>query len=203
MRTVGNRALFEIRPDYTLLQYQIDTLKESYPNSEIIVSLGFEKDRILKHLPHNIKCVEDADYENNGTARAIGLSLRVASFSRVAVIYGDLYFQPSHLEYFHRDKSFLLLDLQGFISPDKIGVTEDKGRIQHLAYGISPKFAQIAYITGLELELAKRLMIDARNQKLLGHELWNKVINQGGQFEPRYNQERIIEISEYKDLNRI
>jgi hypothetical protein len=203
MRTVGNRALFEIRPGYTLLQYQIDTLKEVYPNSEIVVTLGFEKDRVLKQLPHNVKCIEDSSYEEYGPARAVGLALRVASFNRIAIIYGDVFFSAEHLYGFHQDKSFLLLDLQGYINPDKIGVVIDRERVQHLAYGISPKFAQIAYLTGLELELAKRIMIDTRNQKLLGHELWNRVINQGGQFEPRYNQSRLIEISEYKDLNRI
>jgi hypothetical protein len=44
----GNRSLFEIEPDLTVIQYQLATLRKVYPRSEIIYILGHDASAIQR-----------------------------------------------------------------------------------------------------------------------------------------------------------
>lgn len=202
LRAAGNRALFHVAPECTLLQYQTDVIYSSYPNAEIITTLGFDKDKILKQLPHGVKTVEDLCYADYGPARAIGLALRVASYERVVVIHGDMYFNHNHLYPLTRDKSFILVDNQGAIASNKVGAVI-QNKVQHLAYGIENKFAQVFYMAKHETSLMRRVTSENRSQRLLTHEALNRIINAGAKFEARYNEDFIVEINEQNDILKI
>ena len=74
-KSYGPKCLLTDKNDITLLSLQINNIRAVYPESEIILTVGFEADKILKKVPSDVRIIENQLYENTNTIEEIRLSL--------------------------------------------------------------------------------------------------------------------------------
>jgi hypothetical protein len=87
------------------------------------------------------------------------------------------------------------------MSDEEVGCVINNGYVDNLMYDLEFKWGHIAYLTGNELELMKRLSFDRNNQKRFCFELLNEVINAGGKFKAVWNKDvKLIDIDTSKDI---
>lgn len=201
MKSYGPKPLIELPGRETVIGRQLRILRSSFPRADVVVVVGYEAERVIKSLPSGIKVVENEFHAETNVVRSIGMGLRVASHNNVLLAYGDLVFNQDAIGWACSDGSSVLVDSRGQIGEDEVGVAIVKGRVTNLSYGLPIKWAQIAYLTGRELELFKRVAWDPERKRHFGFEALNAVIDAGGRIgaiEPRGM--RIAEIDSSRDI---
>lgn len=181
MKSYGPKSLLKLTPDIDIITHQLKIIQQTFFNPEIILVTGFLSNRVMNKTPYNIIKIVNSEYEKNNVVKSISLGLRAATSKNVLIIYGDLVFNPRALR-IPLNKSLILLD-RGSMTSDEVGCSVDSnGYINVISYDLSPKWAQIVYLTGVELEMAKNFVHNGLFSNLFGFEILNKIINNGGKF---------------------
>tara|TARA_Y100000592_G_scaffold36672_1_gene58113 strand:+ start:7351 stop:8079 length:729 start_codon:yes stop_codon:yes gene_type:complete len=187
----------------TLIEHQINTIKNSLEFSEIIGVFGYSVDKIIKKIGNKIRIVENQIYENTNNSESLRLAVNNTNKKSIMFFHGDLYFAKSPFGNLNFKKSFLLIDNKGMMKNKEIGVTIHNNKATMLSYGLPTKWCQIAFITGKELKILNNILIKLQGsqKKLLSFEIINKMISMGANFqcyEPK--DMSILEIDCIKDL---
>jgi len=197
MKSYEPRCLIKIG-EKTIIDNQINIISKLF-GKDISVVGGYKYNRIQKKFDkQKISVIENKDFLNNSPAYGIKIALKFSSKS-VLVIHGDLLFNYDTLN-LDKSKSFLVIDNKHKMSDKEVGVVCDNGIATNLSYGLKQKWCQIAYFTGLELEILKEITL-YNVDRFFTFEIINKIINMGGIFHC-YEPEnmRIVEIDSVKDL---
>ena len=200
MKSYGPKCLLRFNGT-TIIENQIHNVKKSIPRGDIIVSLGFECDKVIKHLPKGIRVVENQLYEDTNTSESLRLAINNGVREGVLVIHGDLLFNQDTLTQCDFTKSFIIFDSKNQFKESEIGVTVHQGLATRLGYGLNDKWAQICFFTGKELKLLKSVCKNRERAKLFTFEIINEVLDSGGRilaFEP--NHMSIKDVDSSKDL---
>jgi choline kinase len=203
MKSYGPKCLFPTLNGSTILNKIIHNVQKVYPHCEIIVATGFEADRVIESVPKDIRIVENQLYDTTNMVESIRLSLNNAIYNDIIIINGDLIFNVYTLQNITKQGSCVLIDTQDRFQKNEIGVTAVEGSAVHFSYGLPTKWAQIVYLTGVELNLFKTFCSDRENNKRYTFEILNMVIENGGSIladEPKGMQ--IIEVDSIKDIPR-
>lgn len=187
MKSHGPKPLIELpasgspgRGHETVIGRQIRVLREVFPGAEIVVVVGHEAERVIRSLPAGVKVVENELYADTNVIRSVGMGLRVASHGSVLVVYGDLVFNAQAVGWASRCGSAVLADSRGLIDRDEVGLTAVDGKVTHFSYGLLTKWAQVAYLTGRELEIFRKIAWNTDRRRSLGFEALNELIEGGG-----------------------
>ena len=181
MKSQGPKSLLKIG-GISIIDRQISLIRERFPRATIILISGYESAKVMNNAPENIIHIENERYNTTHISRSIAIGLRATITKRVLVIYGDLIFNANALRYNLEDKSLLFVDDSGLMSETEIGCVSINNILEHLVYDMPVKWAQITYFVGNELKLLKELTTNIANEKLLGFEIINEIINRGGKF---------------------
>ena len=186
MKTYGPKSLTPLTHG-TILSRQLKLIYESFNYSEVILVGGFEIDKLAKNLDDKVKLVYNENYETTNVLHSIHLGLRKVKTDRVLVVYGDLVFNKQCVYLpFHGESGIVVAD---GMKDEEVGCIFKNNILENIYYGLSNKWAQIAYFTGLELELLKT--ISEKNPDWFGFEAINQIITLGGNFKvflPKYGQ---------------
>lgn len=203
MKSFGPKSLIELDSTQTVLSRQLYILRWTYPTADIVVVIGHDADRMIKHIPRGVKVVENENHAETNVARSLAMGIRVANHNNVLVVYGDLVFNGATFNNVTDNGSLVLVDSQNQMGEEEVGINIIDGRVSYFGYGITPRWAQIVYLTGRELELFKKSASVPDRSRLFGFEILNHVIDSGGRFraiEPRGM--RIAEIDSSKDIEK-
>ena len=206
MKSHGPNSLIHIK-DSSIIERQIKLVHKYYPESEIIVVVGFGANLIRENLrrKYPVKLVYNFDYEINNVCRSICIGLQVCNRKNVLLMYGDLVFNYKAIKGIHDGVSKLVVDTKGFFKDEEVGLLlSDDNVVTNLSFGLKHKWCQIAYLHGRELTYLEDITIQDNHEKWFGYEAINKVIEEGGRFagsEP--NGMRIFEIDSPKDLQTL
>jgi choline kinase len=203
IRSFGPKPLLDIGHGQTVLNRQIRILQDVFPSADITLVVGYEADKVMGKLPRAIKVVENERFAETAVLRSIAAGLRVATRDHVLVVYGDLVFNREAVSTMTTGKSSILVSTDGQIRPSEVGVLVQGGKALNFCYGHATKWAQVVYLMGHELELFRKFALLRRNERCLGHEALNYVIDKGGSFrvvEP--DDMQIVEIDSVKDIRR-
>lgn len=204
MKSYGPKALIQVGKNITLIERQIKNILSVYPGSEIIISVGFEADRIIQSLSkYKVRFVLNPIYDKTNVLYSLGLALRATISEEVLVVYGDLVFNKHAIKNI-RGVSKLIAEDKGMFSKNEVGLTIQNKRVTNLSFGLDTKWAQIAYITGKELNLFKDISMRKDTSQWFGYEGLNYVIDNGGELnavKPKLMD--IFEIDRIKDLKKI
>lgn len=195
----GPKALIEVAGEKLLLR-QIRLLRKTFSRSEVIVVLGYGMSVIAPLLPSYVRVVENENFENTNVTRSIALGLRVATTPEVFISYGDLVF--TRLSFYLPLKSCVFLH-KSKTNSDAVGVNLEEGKVAHISYASELKWAQTLFLEGRELDLFRRLVYNRDNDKLFGHEIINRCIEMGGDFEAHYCNGPLLEIDSWSDIIRL
>lgn len=205
IKSLGPKALIELRPGETVLGRQLALVQRVLPLAEVVVVLGHEADRIYRTLPARVRAVESELHETTNVARSLDLGLRATVNQRVLIIYGDLVYNEETLRGLPLRTSCVLVDEGAAqMGEFEVGVTVVDGRVTQFSYGLEQKWAQIAFLTGAELQSFRRLVRDPDRRRYFGFEVLNDLLEKGGQLVaislPKTAQ--LAEIDTVADLER-
>jgi len=187
----------------TLIEHQISTLQQCFESPEIIAVIGCGADKITKRIRGSVRIVENQIYTETNTSESMRLAFNNSTKNNFLFIHGDLYFNQETLSNLDYSKSFILVDDKNQFSEKEVGVTSNKDIATILSYGLPVKWAQIAYVTGREVDILKKIFhkFDEISKKNLSFEIINKMISMGASFHCYQPQKMsILEIDCIKDL---
>jgi len=205
MKSQGAKSLLQIGAGITILQLQLQMIQaHTTGHPRIIVVSGFEARKVMNYLPNYVVAVENEQYETTNVARSIGIGLRASTSDRVLIIHGDLVFNKYALTLPIDNESILTVDTHGTMSEDEVGCNTNGSQVFQLGYDIEDKWAQIAFLTGRELELAKSICWNPNNFQLFSFEVLNEIMHRGGKFKAyKPYKLKINDIDSKQDLQSI
>lgn len=203
MKSHGPKPLTQISQEDTILSKQLKLLTKEFPRAEFIVVVGFQAEKIIKHLTSTpfIKIVENELHEETSVVRSIGMALRIASNPHVLIVYSDLLFNSDTLTHLTTGPSTLIVDSHGQFTQEEVGVHIISGFATSFAYGLKTKWGQIIFLTDKELQIFRSIACNREKRKLNTFEVLNRVVDAGGQLKTLEPPNmKIIEIDSTKDI---
>lgn len=177
MKSYGPKCLLKLDGKNTILSHQVKILKDCYPYSEIIVSVGFEADKIIKSGISGCRFVENQLYEQTNVIEELRLALNNIQYDNVLLIHGDLVFSKKAIDNLTKDGSCLLGSSLSKFPDDELGITVDNNNYASIiAYGTPIKWGYVAYLCGQELLTFKNLCRDRNKNNLFCHEVINQLL---------------------------
>lgn len=201
MRSYGPKALLKLTQNLDIITNQINIIKKSFDNYEIILITGFAADKLMNQTPTNIIKIENERYDDTNVLRSIGMGLRAAKFNDVIIIYGDLVFTTNIFQgIVLHDKSVIFVS-DNKLMPEEIGCTIDNNIIEYFCYHLPIVWAQIAFLTGKELKIFKSIAWNRDKERLFGFEAMNELLEKGGVLVPHIlKNSQIIDVDSSNDL---
>ena len=176
MKSYGPISLVQIKPNVTLVDYQLKAIRKKLRPKEIIIVVGYHANKIMNYLPNDIIKVENERYEHTNVVRSIGMALRACTTNNVLIIYGDLAFNDATLEIDHLERSAVITDNSNITSADEVGCVIHEDKIENIFYNIEPRWAQVVYIREPVLSVFKKICWDANKAKYFGYEVLNELL---------------------------
>lgn len=215
MKTQGPKSCM-LLGKYNLLNMQLDILQNIYPKANIIVVVGFEKEKVQEFLQQwrkfrvvgnkDVKLVWNSSFKETNVAYSIGLANKYTKSKKVLIVYGDLFFNEetfSKIDLLNENQSGLLLDEKDSMDIDEVGIEETNDYVKQLAYKNSKKWAQIALLTKEDADEFARLAMIKRNTRMFSFEIFNKMIESGRSFKIYHNHEmKVVDIDDREDLDK-
>ena len=201
MKSYGPKCLLPANNKDTILQKIVKNIQREYPYSDIVVVTGFESEKVIKSLPHNIRIVENNDYETTNTVESIRVGINACATDNVLIVYGDLVFNVYSIRNITSNGSCAIIDSKSQFKNEEVGVTVVDDKVTRFAYGLQKKWSQIAFFENEEFKMLKDLCSDKRKNKLYPFELFNFMIGKGCTIKSIEPKGMIIkEIDSIKDL---
>lgn len=96
MKSYGPASLMPIN-NYKLIDYQINSIKKSCKNYEIILCLGYETNKVFRYVKNNhknsnVRIIENQNYTNTNSCESLRLSLNNTLNDKIFIIDGNLFF---------------------------------------------------------------------------------------------------------------
>jgi choline kinase len=203
MRSHGNKSLIEINHE-TVLNKQIRVLKEAYPLSEIIIVVGFQSDKIIKKIRHDVRIVENEMYEETNNARSANMGLLATTRPKALIVHGDLIFnKPTVDKIGYGDKSKIIIDSKNRIHSEKIGILLNNNEVVNFSYGNKIKWGQIVLFDKRSIKMFKDIMMNRDKYKFHIFEIMNMMIDKGVKFDMTEPENmNIVEIDSYQDIEK-
>jgi len=182
MKSFGPKSLLKMPDGATLIQKQIETIQLVFPNAEIILSVGFRADKVIRYIPRGLRVVENQLYETTNYVEEARLGINNAIHDNILLITGDLLFDTTAIDGINFNGSAILIDNHNNLPPNEVGVTIVDNIITILAYGISNLWGQIVFLTGKELKLFRHLISQPDKARLYIFEVLNQILEQNGKL---------------------
>lgn len=206
MRAYGAKCLLKDKYGNTLLDNQSQIIKQNYENSEIILIGGFEIDKVYKNKPQFVHLIECTNYEQTNEIEEARLGIMNATFDKVLILFGDIYFNPPFIDQCSYEKSFLIADKEERMLADDVGLTVIDGYVTILSLALAkPKWCKTVFLRDKELRLFKQFVLDKHNNKLFLFEALNFIIERGGELQVKFSNAsgNIVHIDNTEELKKI
>lgn len=205
MKTSGPKAAIKISENETVIERQINIFKRHFPEFKIVVVSGAAPDKMKKIVGERAEVVVNKEFETTNTAFSISIALEKHKCDNLIFSCGDLVFNDNLINQLDLNFSSLILDNNKEYRTKEVGcaIYNDNFKIDHVNYGINPKWAQIAFMKKEEVLLLKTILKSERTKRWFAFELINKIIDMGGSFyvnEPRGGA--VVEIDSHQDIVR-
>ncbi len=202
MKSYGPKSLITLSTGETILDRQLAVINQAYSGCEIILTIGFEADKMIKKCPPGIRLVENQLYETTNILEEIRLGINNCVNDNILLIQGDVVFNLETIDKITlEDSSAAVVDYKNCELEEDVGVTVIDDKISIFSHGISPRFGNIVYITGKEFKFMKSVVGDRDKNKLYLFEALNLVLEKRGSLRA-YNPNKMVikTISSTKDI---
>lgn len=180
MKSYGPKSLLSINPHETLIEYQLNLIQSLFPQSDIILVVGFAADKIIKRCPPGIRIVENQFFESTNEVEQVRLALNCTVTHNVLIIKDDIVFNNQTLCEVSKNNSCLIYDSKNQIDDFNIGVTVVDGKANYFSYEISDKWCHIVYLTKKEVDLLRNICSKRDRSKMYLHEALNILLHKVG-----------------------
>lgn len=204
MKSYGPKSLLNIKPNLPLLNYQIKQIKSCYPESEIIVVVGFESHKLFGIIPPEVRVVENENYESTNIVRSISFGIRASIYDNIFIVPGDMAFNKNTILNVDVNKSFAIIDKNDEMCKEIVGINYTNNKVLHFSFGLNIKWSTLAYLTQKEAIEFRKYIHDKKNMNCYMYEILNTIIDRGGQINAEFPQEmQILKIHNPKDVTTL
>lgn len=202
MKSLGSKSLLKIKNSVTVLEYQINELRKSYPKSKITIGTGFESEKIKKVFSHynNISFIENEAYNNTNQSKLIELfANQYNGINDILIISNGILFKNDAFLTSGRGSKIFLIDKPK--NNFNIGCNETQD-FNYLFYDLPIKWSECVIFNKTAWENIKILSKEYNTDQMYLFELINLLIE-------KYNMEftkhmilkkNIMKINTIKDL---
>lgn len=157
------------------LEKQVQKIKDVFQKPEIIVITGADNQKVNKYK-QDFRIVENVNYFDCGDFEQIRLGIQNCETKNIYIIPENLL--DLNLTLNKYSKVFL-----SSVKSDNPGCTYHQ-YIENIAYGIPNEINRAFFITGNELEILQKYLLDNQKTKykLTSFEVINDIINKGAKF---------------------
>lgn len=202
MKSVGPKALLQIKKTTSVIEYQINELKKNYKNINIYVAVGFESDKVIKTLSkYNINIIYNPDFKCTNQVKSIIDCISSYDINNLLVINNGILFKKSfgHIKPNEPSSVFTL-------SKSKMDFNigcQKSDEVMYLFYDLPEKWTECVLLNSTAINDLKSMAKNKNMSQLYVFEMINMLIENGHSFKKvSLNSRNIMKISGIKDLNR-
>lgn len=207
LRSNRSKSLTQFDDGEFLYEKQLNTIKQIFPNNEIIYVVGFQANKIKRKLEkENVTVILNKEFENTNAAYSIGLGLKNTSHDNALIIYGDLFFNANVLRDIEGsgNSSFIVTN-RNTMEQDEVGYLALGNTVTRMNYGFDIRWSQIMYLKHFEKQQFAREAKKTENRNMLGFEVLNNIIGHGAEFDVIESNKNsfVCDIDSQRDLDKI
>lgn len=177
MKSLGSKALLRIKNSITVLEYQINELRKTYPRSTIFVGTGFESEKIKKIFSSykNIQFIENHNYNETNQSKLISLFANQYTGNRdILVISNGILFKNNVFVSNSDNSKIFLIDKPK--NNFNIGCN-DTENVNYLFYDLPIKWTECVLFNKNTLDYIKILCKDYNTDQMYLFELINLLMD--------------------------
>lgn len=179
MRSLGPKLLFKAADGSSILENIVNAVMVRFSGAELIYTIGFQADKVIRNKPPVGRLVENQLYEDTNSIEECRLALNNCECENALIINGDLLFDQFILDPIDLRYSSIIYD-NSRMPADDVGVTVVQGEVTAFSYGLDSKWCYITYLKGKELSLFKSFCANRDNRKKFVWEGLQHIVDAGG-----------------------
>lgn len=205
MKSIGSKALLEIKKAKCVLDYQIECIKNIDNSIKITVATGFESDKIVKILEQydNIDYVYNPKYQLTNQAESLRLYLQHnPNTSNLFIMSSGVLFKSKSIV-----KSMLKGDSKIFVlNKQKENFTlgcADQTLLEYIFYDLPRPWSECFYLNKATLHWLKNFIMDNNVNQMYLFEIINEILNNNLQIiKQDIDKKFIMKIINQKDITK-
>ena len=201
MKSLGSKALLNIKNSISILDFQISQLKKLDKNINIFIATGFESDRIKKLTQRysNITIVENKDYETSNQAKCLSLFINKYDSEQLLVISNGILFKNEALTCDNSTSKIFLIDKPK--NNFTIGCNAGES-VHYLFYDLPSTWSECLFLNRNDLHTIKDISLNNNIDQLYLFEIVNLMIDKYNSFFQcvTISKKNIMKINTIKDI---
>ena len=210
MKSYGPISLMKINGK-TLIQRQIESIKATFKNFEIVLCAGFETQRIVEFVKDNfadinIRVVENQMHFNSNCCESARLCLSNINNDKILFCNGGILITPECLMSIDYNKSTIVCQEEDEYKNFDIGVVADNAeRLISLALGVKTQlWTEILYLSKKKpIKTLYSIMSNPDYKNRFMFEAINELAKNNEIVTIKYNSQSIIKINNLKTLKKV
>lgn len=196
------KLLTEFVDKERLYEKQVNAIRRTWHDANIVYIIGFNKDKVEKKLSDiGCKVIVNDEYNKTNVSYSIKLGLDSLEDKSSFIIYGDLFFSDELIKYLpiQSERSYLIKGQHENFHKKSIGIGENKV----MDYVFQEKWARAIYINASDSCQFCNTLTDVKNQRKFGHEIINDMMSRNIHFNVIMGSGYVKELDKFKDFNKI
>jgi CTP:phosphocholine cytidylyltransferase-like protein len=205
MKSLGSKALLEIKKKIPVIEYQIRLLQNISKDIRITAIVGFESEKIIPILnQHNIKYIYNEEYKHTSQSYSLKIFLdQNPTAENLLVINNGILLKPNTLKrqmLIGNSKIFLLNKLKENFT---LGCLK-QSNIEYIFYDLPELWSECIYFNKNTLDILSSILDNSYINNMYLFEIINKVLNLNIiEFEKIYiDKKNIMKINSQKDITK-
>lgn len=208
MKSYGPTSLISLQ-NKRLIDIQIEAIKKSFKNYEIIICCGFDVDKIYKHIranysSSNVRIVENQLCNNSNSCESVRLALNNTVNNRIFILDGRLLFSEKIFKN-KINESHVYLEPNNHCKNLEVGINiNENNLIEFFSYGAINCWSEVLYLHSRDNVDSFRKIIsntDFKNKFIF--EALNEFIKHKKELKYIQNNAPIIKINNIKTYHNI
>jgi CTP:phosphocholine cytidylyltransferase-like protein len=154
-KSMGIHYLLPLNNHQTLLEYQLQEIRTSFPKSEVVFVGGYEIDRIIKKKFIDVRFVENLKYEDTNEIEDVRLALNCVLNKQVLFITNDAKYSFQTFNNITNGSTTIEYSVQN-PTTDLIGIRSNSNYVECLSFHENSKWPGIIFLCHKELELLRQ-----------------------------------------------
>jgi hypothetical protein len=204
MKSIGSKSLLEIKKKLSVLDYQIQSIRNIDKNIKISICTGFDSEKITNTISdnyENINYIYNEQYKTTNQAHSIKIYLeQYDNCEKLLIVSNGVLFKDKCIT-----KNMLTNECKVFILNKtrenfNLGCSEQQ-HFEYLFYDLPELWSECIYLNKEALTVLRNLFTSNYTTQMYLFELINEMINNNIPFKKQYIDKKLImKICNFKDM---
>lgn len=208
MKSYGPLSLITIN-NKRLIDLQIACIKDTFPNFELIVCLGFDSEKVCRYIRSkyhdiNIRFIENQLYNSSNSCESLRLSLNNTCNNKILICDGNLLLNQKSLSKINTSESCALIEKTPCETLE-IGLNIDgSGTVQYFSFGATKTWSEVIFLNGVDIiDSLRKIIVSYDSKTRFMFEAMNELINMKYTIKSILNENKITKINNIKTYHGI